>query len=200
MNAHPRHSPDTTLPQALRAEVLERLERAVPIAAIVHGQPGAADTVLARFALRQRQAGRCVRGLVQLARDAGHADKSMTLVDLDDPGQHFPISQDLGPGSSGCCLDPAGVAAASAVLRRALAEGADLAIANRFGKLEATGQGLADEMLALMAARIPLVTAVNVRYLEAWRAFTGHAGVELPPSAEALEAWFDALDMRQAAP
>lgn len=171
-----------------------------PIAAIVHDRPGAADAVLADFALRQREAGWRVRGLVQLPHDGEHAGKRMTLIDLDDPGRHFPISQDLGSGSSGCCLDPAGVAAASAVLRRVLVEGADLAIANRFGKLEATGHGLADEMLALMAAQVPLVTAVNDRYLEEWRAFTGHTGVELVPCAEALEAWFDGLGLQQTAP
>ncbi|MGV8960674.1 MAG: DUF2478 domain-containing protein [Stenotrophomonas sp.] len=163
------------------------------IAAIVHDTAAGADAVLAAFALRLRDAGWRVRGLVQLPREGQSDGKRMTLVDLDDAARHFPISQDLGPGARGCCLDPAGVSAASGVLRRVLGEGADLAIANRFGTLEASGQGLAAEMLALMAAQIPLLTVVNARYLQDWRAFTGHSGVELEPDDPALQAWFDAL-------
>ncbi|MCW4454862.1 DUF2478 domain-containing protein [Flavobacterium sp. MXW15] len=170
-----------------------------PIAAIVHDAPGGADAVLADFALRLRQAGWRVRGLVQLPRDNRLEGKRMTLVDLDDDGRHFRISQDLGSGARGCCLDPAGVSAASGVLRQVLAEGADLAVANRFGTLEASGQGLADEMLSLMAAGIPLLTVVNDRYLQEWRAFTGHAGVELEPRSEALQAWFDGLGLQRSA-
>lgn len=190
------------MPSAQDAALVPRpaLPGVAAIAAIVHDRPGAADAVLAEFALRLRKAGWRVRGLVQLAHGGEHAGKRMTLVDLDEPGQRFNISQDLGPGSSGCCLDPTGVAAASGVLRRVLAEGADLAIANRFGTLEASGHGLAGEMLALMAAQVPLLTAVNDRYLEEWRAFTGHAGVELAPCAEALETWFDGLRLPHTAP
>lgn len=159
-----------------------------PIAAVVHADDGGVDTLLADFAADLRQAGWRVRGLVQPPREPGR-EKQMVLVDLD-TRVRYDISQPLGPGACGCSLDPAGVAAASAVLRRALAEGADLVLANRFGTLEAGGNGLAAEMLALMIEPVPLLTVVNRRYLAAWRAFTGGMGVELPPRPEALRAWF----------
>ncbi|AMN47591.1 molybdenum ABC transporter ATP-binding protein [Steroidobacter denitrificans] len=161
----------------------------LPIAAIVSSEPEAADALLAEFAMRLGRQGWRVRGLVQHTRRSGGKYKQMMLVDLNDPTSRFPISQDLGTGSSACRLDPAGIAAASIVLRNALRQKADLVIANRFGVLEATGGGLSDELLSLMSERTPLLLVVAERYLEAWRDFTGGEGVELPPRIEVLEAW-----------
>lgn len=155
------------------------------IAAIIHADDTPVDALLGQLADELRQAGWRVRGLVQPPRTP-EQKKQMVLLDVEPPHTRYDISQPLGPGACGCSLDPAGVAAASAVLRRALEQGADLVLANRFGTLEATGSGLASEMLALMAESIPLLTVVNRRYLEAWRDFTGGAGVELPPRMEAL--------------
>lgn len=162
------------------------------MAAVVHGDGEDTDALLIRFATDLRAAGWRVRGLVQPPRAPGQ-EKQMLLLDLDDADARYDISQPLGPGACGCSLDPAGVAAASAVLRRALAEGADLVLANRFGTLEASGRGLAAEMLALMAEPVPLLTVLNPRYLDAWRDFTGGIGAELPPRIEALQAWFVGL-------
>lgn len=67
---------------------------------------------------------------------------------------------------------------------------ADLAIANRFGPLEAAGEGLAAEMLAVMAEGIPFLTIVADDYLPAWRHFTGGMSIELPADRAALDAWF----------
>ncbi len=111
------------------------------------------------------------------------------------PGRAWPthpISQALGPAACGCNLDPRGIADASEVLRRAVREPAELALANRFGTLEAQGRGMADELLALMLAGIPLLIVVNTRYLAEWRDFTGGQALELPPSAVALQHWWDA--------
>ena len=112
----------------------------------------------------------------------------MQVVDLR-TGQVFGISQDCGALSQGCCLDPGGVAQASVVLRQALADRVDLAVANRFGALEATGRGLADELAALACAGIPVLTVIARRHLAAWRDFTGDAGAELPLHLPALHEW-----------
>jgi len=47
------------------------------------------------------------------------------------------------------------------VLRRALEARADLIVVNRFGSMEREGRGLAQEMLAAMAERIPVLTVVH---------------------------------------
>ncbi|WP_409997708.1 DUF2478 domain-containing protein [Bradyrhizobium sp. SZCCHNRI3043] len=39
----------------------------------------------------------------------------------------------------------------------------------------------------------PLLTAVREPYVERWRQFHGGLGAELPCSAEAVLAWFDAI-------
>lgn len=158
-----------------------------PVAAIVHVNGDPVDELLARFALDLRECGWEVRGIVQ--RGYGSAKDKIALVDLD-CGQRYPLFQNLGAGSVSCSLDPASVAAASVVLRNALETGADLAVANRFGALEAGGRGLAAEMLALMGERVPLLTVVNETYLRDWRSFTGGCGAELEPKRLALEEWF----------
>ena len=162
-----------------------------PIAAIVHLEHGVADGVLADFAFALRQAGRRVRGVVQQS-TGGTGKEATMLVDLDH-GTRFPLFQRLGAGAGSCSIDQHGVAAASVVLRGALDAAPDLVVVNRFGALEAAGEGFADEMLALMSEGIPLLTVVAEAYRFDWQHFTGGAGVELDPSREALDAWFAGL-------
>lgn len=173
-----------------------------PIAAVIHTSHGIADDVLAIFAHGLRTRGWRVRGLLQQAPEAASAWsplgdhcclKQARLVDLDE-GRSFPLFQDLGSGSTSCRVDAAGVAEASAVLRRALAEGADLVVTNRFGALEAAGGGFAAEMLALMSEGVPLLTTVEGKYLAHWLNFTGGGAVELPPRLDVLDAWFSGLE------
>jgi hypothetical protein len=162
-----------------------------PIAAIVDDDHSAVDDLLAGFARRLQREGRRVRGLVQHSRP-GNGEEETVLLDLES-GACFPLFQDLGPGSVSCRVDPGGVAAASVVLRRALEERAELVIANRFGALEAAGGGLAGDMLAVMSARIPLLTVVTNLYLADWRRFSGNLAVDLPARLDVLEAWFSGL-------
>lgn len=162
------------------------------IAAIVHDHSGEPDGLLAAFAAGQLAAGHRVRGLVHLPHEATATGKRMALMDVTDPASRYPISQALGAASCGCNLDPGGIADASVVLRRALQERAELVVANRFGTLEAEGGGMADELLALMLAGTPLLTAVKLPYLDAWRQFTGGMAIELPADDAALQAWWDA--------
>lgn len=164
----------------------------LPIAAIVYTSHGAADPVLAEFARGLRARGRAVRGLLQEDSREPDGTRRMTLVDLES-GARFDISQKLGAGSSSSCVDPGGLAAASGVLRRALADGADLVIVSRFGEVEALGGGFAAEMLDLMGEGIPLLTAVGAKHAESWRKFTGGAAAELPADLEAVEKWFAQL-------
>lgn len=159
------------------------------MAAIVHGDAFAgADALLAAFAQSLQQCGWRVGGVVHERRTNAQGRKGMFLTDIT-TGREFCISQDLGPQSHACCIDPAGVAQASAVLRQALADGVDLAIVNRFGALEAQGGGFAAEMLALAQADIPCVTVVAEKHFDAWQAFTGGMAVRLPAHLQALCDW-----------
>lgn len=160
------------------------------LAAIVHpDQVGGADTLLADFCHKLQAQGWSVGGVVQAHRVRPSGAKWMLLQDVR-TGEEFSISQDLGPHSQSCCIDPAGVAHASGALRQALLDTVDLTVANRFGALEAAGGGFAAELLALIADERPLLTVVSEKHLQAWRHFTGGMGEELPPRLSALQNWF----------
>lgn len=168
-----------------------------PLAAVLHDGHGIAEPVLKAFVERLQARGVRVRGLLQDSAagtlpgaEAGSAcQRHMELVDVQN-GQRYLISQALGKGSQACCLDAAGVAAASVVLRRALHEQPELIVANRFGEIEIEGSGLRQEIAAAAAAGIPLLTAVDQRFLPEWQAFCGGLAVQLPPEVQALEQWW----------
>ncbi|MCH7344266.1 DUF2478 domain-containing protein [Pelomonas sp. CA6] len=163
-------------------------EPALPVAAILDNGGEDVDALLARFACQQRRAGRRVHGLV-MTRAEGSAGCAgdMVLVDVATFDEYL-VSQPLGQGSGACRADPQGFARASMVLRRALDEAPELVVCNRFGGLEAEGGGFAAELLALMAAGVPLLTAVASRHLAAWQHFSGGAAL-LPARAEIVGDW-----------
>ena len=148
------------------------------------------DALLAQAAAAGRDAGRDVRGLLmRYDGDPSQCACAMLLVDVA-TGDEYPVSQALGAGSASCRVDPQGFARASQVLRDALEPPAALVVVNRFGNLEADGGGLAAEMLALMAAGVPLLTVVPARHAQAWANFTGGAAV-LPARREDVALWLD---------
>ena len=171
---------------------------AFPVAVIVPSEHGVADDLLAEFVFGLRRDGWRVQGLVQQEK-GGHGKSATVLVDLESE-KCYPLFKNLGSGSDSCSLDHTSVAAASIALRQALDQRPDLAVANRFGALEAGGRGLVAEILDLISNGIPLITIVSNDYLVDWRAFTGHAGVELPPEMEALQNWFASIRFQESSP
>lgn len=172
---------------------------AVAAAAIVHRGGTAADTLLAEVVAHQQAQGRRVRGLLMTypEPEAGCAGR-MVLVDIDS-GVPFLVSQPMGSGSTACRGDPRGFAQASGVLRAALADAPDLVVVNRFGALEAEGGGFSAELLELLSEGIPVLTAVNERYLPTWQHFSGGAAV-LPAERAAVDQWLAGVLARDAEP
>lgn len=162
------------------------------IAAVIHRATNGVDDLISSFALSLIAQGWRVRGLIQEMCDSEHGC-SITLVDIDD-GICYTISQNLGQLSQACSIDTGNMAEAGAVMRRIAHEGADLAIFNRFSKLEADGQGFSAEMLDLAVRGIPVLTIVPEKHLGAWRNFTGGLGSELEASHSVLENWFLGLN------
>lgn len=148
------------------------------------------DALLFDFVARQRALGRCVLGLLMAPRDAaGGCRAQMWLTDVDN-GDTYLVSQPLGAGSSGCAADPQGFARASRVLRDALQRQPDLVVCDRFGTLEAENGGFVDELGALLAAGVPVLTVVAAKHHGAWRRFIGEAPW-LPAEPEAWDRWLD---------
>lgn len=162
----------------------------LPVAAIVHEERGQADVLIARMVEQLRDAGHNVLGIMKepALNDPGTCKQDMILIDIE-RGDRYNISQDLGACSEGCTLDPSVVTEASVVLRRALAAKPDLIVVNRFGKLEMIGSGFHAEMIAIIEAGIPVITAVSVDHFPAWEEFTGGCAVNLPPEQTAITDW-----------
>ena len=59
-------------------------------------------------------------------------------------GRIVSISQNLGPGSQACNLDPEGISPACAAVQESIARGADVVVLGKFGKQELHGGGLND--------------------------------------------------------
>jgi hypothetical protein len=159
--------------------------------AALHGAPSAAiQEVLQGFARKLSRDGLRVAGVIEIAdcKPSGGC-KSLRVQDLTS-GETFSISQDLGPGSTACNLDPSGLARACGKVEQAISRGADLVILSKFGKLEAARSGLSDAFRAAMFADIPVVTAVPAAVADEWERFAGPLSQFVDAKAEALEAWW----------
>ena len=133
--------------------------------------------------------------------EAGGGSRSLALRDLS-TGTLFPVTQDLGPGSLACHLDPGGLAAACAAVERGIRDGADFVVLSKFGKQEAAHSGLYEAFLGAMNSGLPIVTAVSPALAAPWEAFAGGLSLYLPATIEALEAWmirFESGGLRAAA-
>lgn len=160
------------------------------IAALIYDRHDGADAVLDAFAARRSADGLRIAGLLDAAPSADvGAGREMALRDLTS-GATVSICQDLGTSATGCRIDPRGLAAASALLRSGLEARPDLAVVNKFGKMEADGLGLADEIGRCVADGVPMVIGVPRRFLAAWNAFAGGLDSPLPCNSQALEDWW----------
>jgi hypothetical protein len=163
------------------------------LAALVYASGFDVDTLLDAFAAEMRAGGRRVAGLLQVNREADAcAMKDMALTDLA-TGRTLSICLDLGPGATGCRVDPGAVASAAGWLHDAIAAGADLVVVNKFGRLESEGGGLIAEIGEAVASDIPLVVGVPQRFLDAWERFAGGLDTRLTPDLDALRVWEGAL-------
>ena len=170
-----------------------------PIAAVIYGQDDDCDGLLAAFAHDLMRAGTRVAGLGQINAGGTCAELDMELEALD-TGRRINICQDLGAGSAHSCrLDPAGLAEAAAALRRALGHPVELVIVNKFGRMEAEGSGLIDEIGAVVEAGLPLVIGLPQRFTDAWSSYSGGMATTLACSRDALDAWWSSLRLPQVA-
>jgi nucleoside-triphosphatase THEP1 len=169
------------------------LARAARIGVIVGDDGAGKQELLLQFVARRRFEGLRVAGVVEVPASAGScACGAHDALDLA-TGARFALSQDLGPGSTACNLDPGGVALACAAAQRAIEFGADLVVLSKFGKLEAGHGGLCDAFGAAVAAERPVLTTLKPLMRPDWALFAGPLSDELPPSLDAVEIWWRGL-------
>lgn len=96
------------------------------------------------------------------------------------------ISQNLGPKSRGCQLDPDALEqAVNETMARM--DQADILIINKFGKHEALGRGFRQAIADAMAKDIPVLVGTNALNLDAFMEFS--EGVAQGLSADELAGW-----------
>lgn len=159
---------------------------------IVHRRGDRAEDLLAAVVDRLRDRPLRVGGMYQVTEVVPNGSNVMTVIDIASR-RRIRISQNLGQGSESCCLDPAGLAEAAGLLRRAIDDRVDLLIANKFAGSEIEGRGLAPDIFEALSEGIPVLTLVSDRYLDGWRALAGDIGDVLEPTMDAVEGWVDGL-------
>ena len=148
---------------------------------------------------RDRLLGQCARdlssfgyrlgGIVQSnVHRKGQRKCDMYLMDLL-TGEEILISADRGNEARGCRLDPAAFARIIVWGERAVAEGVDLLVLNKFGKEEAIGRGLRPVIAEALIAEIPVVIGVSERNLSSLMDFVGNTVTYLKPTSAAIITW-----------
>lgn len=168
------------------------------ILALQGGDREAIQSLLAEAARRLAAEGARVLGVVEHL-TPGCAHEDVLLLDLVS-GETNRLHQDLGPGAAGCSLDPAGLAAASAGVERAiadrLAEGGDLSdtvvVLSKFGRQEADGRGLTAAFHAAVAGDLSVITSVSPGVRAEWDGFAGDLADVRPAVLASIEDWWRA--------
>jgi hypothetical protein len=161
--------------------------------AVVQGVPSAeVQRLFQAFVERWRPTAR-LAGVI--AEDHGLADRACSAGFLRSlgNGERFPIFQDLGAGSAACHLAGDGAMAAAAAVRRDIADGCDLVVLSKFGKLEAAGCGLRDAFGAAIEAEVPLLTSVSSKFATAWESFAAPLFVAVPGDVDGIDAWWQTV-------
>lgn len=147
------------------------------------------DGILATCVGVLRDRGVPLAGVVQAhAEDCADCAAGLNFRDIED-GDIIRYSQDLGPGSDGCALDPQALAAVSQRIVASLARHPRLVVINRFGKAESDGHGLRAVIEAALVADIPLLVAVRDDFIPGWEAFHGGLAERLPVDETAVLQW-----------
>lgn len=147
------------------------------------------DQLILDFARDLREKGYRVGGVAQVNTiPTGACRCDMALEELTS-GKVMQISQQLGPGSSGCRLDSSALEHETGLVEASLDEDIDILIINKFGKQEADGMGLRSAIARAAAAGIPVLAGLNPALNDAWDAFCGGEGQILDANPSVLKNW-----------
>lgn len=159
------------------------------LATITGSTPGETDRLLAALAARLEASGWALAGVVQV--NSGRPGRRHCDMDLRVLGRAevIRISQNLGEDSSGCRLDPEGLAQAVALVERALQGAPRLLILNKFGKAEVEGRGFRGVIAQALGQGIPVLMGLKPVNRAGFEAFAEGLAQELPADPEALLDW-----------
>lgn len=166
----------------------------LPLAVVVYVKGGPLEETLA--AVRDRLVARGdlrLGGVIpRLGTPLSNGRSSLLLDDIG-RGDTIVISQDLGPGSSGCILNSDGLAQARMRICEAIEARPDVLFLGRFAKEEVAGHGIREEIGEAVCAGIPSIVAIEQRTMASWTDFAGEDFVVLPVEVEAIVRWVEGL-------
>lgn len=145
--------------------------------------PGEADRLLSALVSDLASAGLRIAGAVQRNIDRGaDCNCDMDVIVIGEEDRPIRISQSLGPGSTGCRLDPGALEMAAARVGTRLA-GAELLILPKFGRQEAMGRGFRPVIAQAVSNGLPVLLHVPPEQRADFLAFCGDLGQRLTPDA-----------------
>ena len=159
------------------------------LAALVYEPGQDPDEILREFAAELNAAGIARSGWFRLGHHCMDVPKVSAM--LVHSGEELQLFQNLGACATGCRLDVGQLLDAGSQVARALEDGADIAIINRFGRQEREGKGLSYLIERALSADIPVVIAVPVHRFADWIRFAGGMSVKLRCDRDALDAWWN---------
>ncbi len=165
------------------------------ILAVVYTDGLAADKFIAAWGYALRDAGLSVAGLVQLNTFERNPVKCDMAVEELFSGTVLQLSEDRGKEARGCRLDRGILTQAAGLLLAALKQRPDILILNKFGKIEAEGEGLRSTLAEAVELDVPIVVGVPFRNLDQWRIFAGDMAEECPVGSLRIRDWLTARNL-----
>ncbi len=159
------------------------------IAAVIADEAGVTDPLLTALAGDLAAQGLSVAGAVQRTIPGTETANRRMVVTLLPDGTDMQISQDLPPGTPGCCLDPGRLEEAVAATSQWIAAGLDAVILSKFGQREAEGRGFRDTIVRAVEADVPLILGCAPDRLPDLTDFLGTAPDRPKPDLKSLTAW-----------
>lgn len=162
------------------------IPNAQTVVAVVYETGRYPEHGLRRLVDALRNEGVRLAGVLQHQRQ--RADRSRCDMELEEieSGRLFALSEDRGGAARGCRMDESRLASVAAAIGQSLENDVELVVINKFGKTEATGDGLRDEIAEAICKEIPLLIAVPACNLDAWNAFMGSVPFAVITEAEFL--------------
>lgn len=150
-----------------------------PITAIVYGDGPDFETFLKSATDEMAEQGLRLAGLIQESRPRAERRKcDIYLKDLA-TGEVHGVSDDRGPGASGCMLNTDRLLRAGEAAGHGLSEETDVLVLCKFGKTEAAGGGLRSLVTAAIERSVPVLIGVPEANLEPFRMFCGDLAREI---------------------
>ncbi|WP_319826428.1 DUF2478 domain-containing protein [Thalassovita sp.] len=149
---------------------------------------GEVNRALTDAATRLMEQGVSVVGTIQTDTPRPKSDSCDMDVRVLPDGDVIRISQDLGPESRGCKLDPNALEQAVAQTMDRL-DRAQLLVVNKFGKHEADGRGFREVIAEALARDIPVIVGTNGLNLQAFLDFCGGEATQVLATPDSIVDW-----------